>query len=47
VTGRQEGHVRVLAHRGLTALRSHPSVRSILDAAVSSEHATTPQRART
>ncbi|MFM7206793.1 MAG: RNA polymerase sigma factor [Planctomycetaceae bacterium] len=34
VTGRQEGHVRVLAHRGLTALRTHPSVRNILDAQV-------------
>ena len=30
VTGRQEGHVRVLAHRGLTALRGHPVVRSLL-----------------
>jgi RNA polymerase sigma factor (sigma-70 family) len=30
VTGRQEGHVRVLAHRGLTALRSHPLVRDLL-----------------
>ena len=47
VTGRQEGHVRVLAHRGLTALRTHPSVRSILDASASSEQITTePQRGR-
>jgi len=30
VTGRQEGHVRVLAHRGLTALRKHPLVRHLL-----------------
>ena len=30
VTGRQEGHVRVLAHRGLTALRKHPLVRDLL-----------------
>jgi RNA polymerase sigma-70 factor (ECF subfamily) len=30
VTGRQEGHVRVLAHRGLTSLRGHPRVRSLV-----------------
>lgn len=30
VTGRQEGHVRVLAHRGLSALRRHPLVRELL-----------------
>lgn len=30
VTGRQEGHVRVLAHRGLTALRRHPLVHELL-----------------
>ncbi|MFM9057786.1 MAG: RNA polymerase sigma factor [Planctomycetaceae bacterium] len=30
VTGRTEGHVRVLAHRGLTALRSHPQVQHLL-----------------
>ncbi|NCY02754.1 MAG: hypothetical protein EBX36_07540 [Planctomycetia bacterium] len=30
VTGRQEGHVRVLAHRGLSALRNHPLVRDLL-----------------
>ena len=30
VTGRQEGHIRVLAHRGLTALRAHPLVRDLL-----------------
>lgn len=47
VTGHQEGYVRVLAHRGLTALRTHPAVRSILDASASSEQiTTTPQRAR-
>lgn len=32
VTGRTEGHVRVLTHRGLTALRSHPSLRGLLAA---------------
>ena len=30
ITGRQEGHIRVLAHRGLTALRTHPLVRDLL-----------------
>ena len=30
VTGRTEGHVRVLAHRGLTALRGHPRVQALL-----------------
>lgn len=30
ISGRQEGHVRVLAHRGLTALRQHPLVRELL-----------------
>ena len=30
VTGRTEGHVRVLAHRGLTALRAHPQVQPLL-----------------
>ncbi|MEI7780910.1 MAG: RNA polymerase sigma factor [Planctomycetota bacterium] len=30
ITGRTEVHVRVLAHRGLTALRSHPFVRTLL-----------------
>jgi RNA polymerase sigma-70 factor (ECF subfamily) len=29
ISGRQEGHVRVLAHRGLTALRMHPLVREL------------------
>lgn len=29
ITGRSEGHVRVLTHRGLTTLRSHPVVRSL------------------
>lgn len=32
ITGRQEGHVRVLTHRGLTALRRHPSITSLLAA---------------
>jgi RNA polymerase sigma-70 factor (ECF subfamily) len=27
ITGRKEGHVRVLVHRGLTRLREHPQVR--------------------
>jgi RNA polymerase sigma-70 factor (ECF subfamily) len=43
ITGRQEGHVRVLAHRGLSALRSHPRVRTMLDA---SECHETSQRER-
>jgi len=30
ISGRTEGHVRVLAHRGLTALRSHPLVHDLL-----------------
>lgn len=30
VTGRTEGNVRVLAHRGLSALRTHPQVRALL-----------------
>ena len=30
ITGRQEGNVRVLAHRGLTKLRAHPLVRRLL-----------------
>lgn len=32
ITGRTEGHVRVLTHRGLAALRGHPSVRGLLAA---------------
>jgi RNA polymerase sigma factor (sigma-70 family) len=32
ISGRTEGHVRVLAHRGLAALRSHPLVRDLLPA---------------
>lgn len=32
ITGRTEGHVRVLTHRGFTALRSHPSIRGLLAA---------------
>ena len=44
VTGRQEGHVRVLAHRGLTALRAHPLVRDLLvrDLPVPEGHRPTP-----
>ncbi|MFM8415160.1 MAG: RNA polymerase sigma factor [Planctomycetota bacterium] len=30
ITGRTEGHVRVLTHRGLTTLRSHPAIRSLV-----------------
>lgn len=30
ITGRTEGHVRVLAHRGLAALRGHPDVQALL-----------------
>lgn len=30
VTGRTEGNIRVLAHRGLTALRGHPQVQPLL-----------------
>jgi RNA polymerase sigma factor (sigma-70 family) len=32
ITGRTEGHVRVLTHRGLQSLRSHPSIRGLLAA---------------
>jgi len=32
ITGRTEGHVRVLTHRGLAALRSHPVVQSLVAA---------------
>jgi len=32
ITGRTEGHVRVLVHRGLTALRGHPLVQPLLAA---------------
>lgn len=32
VTGRQEGHIRVLVHRGLTALRNHPAIRELMPA---------------
>jgi RNA polymerase sigma-70 factor (ECF subfamily) len=30
ISGRQEGHVRVLVHRGLKALREHPQVRELM-----------------
>jgi DNA-directed RNA polymerase specialized sigma24 family protein len=36
ITGRTEGHVRVLTHRGLAALRGHPSIRGLLVAATPS-----------
>lgn len=32
ITGRTEGHVRVLVHRGLTALRGHPLVQPLIAA---------------
>jgi RNA polymerase sigma factor (sigma-70 family) len=31
ITSRQEGHIRVLVHRGLTRLREHPRVRGWLE----------------
>ena len=31
ITGRTEGHVRVIAHRGLSRLRNHPKTRRLLD----------------
>ena len=37
VTGRSEGNVRVLAHRGLTTLRTHPRIRQLLKEA-STQH---------
>jgi len=50
ITGRQEGHVRVLAHRGLTALRGHPLVRRLLEApdapTSTATRASTPEGAR-
>ena len=32
ITGRTAGHVRVIAHRGLSRLREHPRTRHLLDA---------------
>lgn len=43
ITGRTEGHVRVLVHRGLAALRSHPLVQSLL-AADQSPHSCDEER---
>ncbi|MBM3954059.1 MAG: RNA polymerase sigma factor [Planctomycetes bacterium] len=37
VTGKTEGHVRVLAHRGLAALRANPLVRDLLPTPVAPE----------
>jgi RNA polymerase sigma-70 factor (ECF subfamily) len=31
IVDRQEGHVRVLVHRGLKALREHPQVRALME----------------
>lgn len=42
ITGREEGHVRVLAHRGLTALRRHPLVRDLLPNATTTPVASRP-----
>jgi len=39
VTGRSEANVRVLTHRGLTTLRTHPRIRELLHDA-SNEHTT-------
>ena len=39
VTGRSEANVRVLTHRGLTTLRTHPRIRELLHDA-STEHTT-------
>ena len=40
ITGRTEGHIRVLVHRGLTTLRRHPLVQPLLvDQATSTDHA--------
>ena len=45
VTGRTEGHVRVLAHRGLAALRAHPTVQALLaEHRDSSSISSTPDR---
>ncbi len=30
ITGREEGHVRVLVHRGLKSIREHPQVRALM-----------------
>jgi RNA polymerase sigma factor (sigma-70 family) len=39
ITGRTEGHIRVLVHRGLTALRQRPLVQRLLnDEAGSTDH---------
>jgi len=42
ITGRTEGHIRVLVHRGLSALRSHPLVRPLL--AADAPHPRSPTR---
>lgn len=44
---RNEGHVRVLVHRGLTALREHPQVRGWLDVGCVSEASRTMQKVTT
>jgi len=31
ITSQKEGHIRVLVHRGLNALREHPQVRALMD----------------
>lgn len=40
ITGRTEGHVRVLTHRGLAALRRHPLIRNLLAAPAAAPHTT-------
>jgi RNA polymerase sigma factor (sigma-70 family) len=47
ITGRTEGNVRVLAHRGLTALRSHPQVQGLLSDHRGRAAAAMPQPPRT
>lgn len=43
VTGRTEGHIRVLAHRGLTTLRRHPAIRSLLPSSTPARERVKPE----
>ena len=44
ITGRTDGHIRVLVHRGLTTLRRHPLVQPLLaDQVASTNHASEGQ----
>lgn len=45
ITSRTEGHVRVLVHRGITALRRHPHVQPLLAAETSVSSPTSEVRA--